>query len=160
MTDLEQLHKEEVEQERIKEEKKKVFRELVNFENSQEYKDLLKFCADKVEELKEQVNNTLQDDLVTKREPLYSEITLNVVEVWIIREVAETLKDWLFKEFLEQRAKALYSHWEFLIWRDLPMFTELDLLKKKRQTYWTIENIFWIYKEENNLLKDWEEKVN
>jgi hypothetical protein len=40
------------------------------------------------------------------------------------------------------------------------MFTELDLLKKKRQTYWTIENIFWIYKEENNLLKDWEEKVN
>jgi hypothetical protein len=81
MTDLEQLHKEEVEQERIKEEKKKVFRELVNFENSQEYKDLLKFCADKVEELKEQVNNTLQDDLVTKREPLYSEITLNVVEV-------------------------------------------------------------------------------
>lgn len=142
----------EIQQEQLSEDEKLIkFKDLFAYKNSEEYKSLIQFCNEKVEE---QNAKTREMAFIRQETKAIKSIIDEYVAMYLVfEEIAKKITNQTFKEyFTEYRMPALESvivKKKGIVDRngatipvDMPIYTELDISKEIASAYFSIEQFF------------------
>lgn len=131
------IHTEEVAQETEKAIRKQKYKKLLKYEKSEEYSNLQEFCKDNENEMLEEIRNEIQ----SREKPIieYSLIDERIQYMNALLEIIEEVTNEDFKEYLKNRYEAHVSFIENKVGEDTPLYTELDLMKFRRQEFHNIK---------------------
>lgn len=132
------IHTEEVAQETEKAIRKQKYKELLKYDKSEEYANLQEFCKDNEDEMLEEIRNEIQ----SRDKPIieYSLIDERIQYMNALLEITKAVTNEDFKEYLKNRYEAHVSYIENRSGEDTPVYTELDLMKFRRQEFYNIEH--------------------
>lgn len=152
VTDEEQVEETEVswivEQEKLSDDEKMIkLKDLAEYAQSEELKSLVSKFSDKVPEVQKEIKKLAFARKEAK--VLYSILDEYVVAYNATKEILDESTNEIYKKYLESRMEALESailkkrgiveRGDMAINFDMPIFTEIDLLKEKATVYNSVE---------------------
>lgn len=152
VTEEEQVEETEVswiiEQEKLSDDEKMIkLKDLADYAQSEEFKSLKDKFSDKVIKVQKDIKSLAFTR--TESKPIFSILDEYVVAYNATKEILDASTNGVYKQYLESRLEALESaiikkrgiveRGDMAINFDMPIFTEIDLLKEKATIYVSVE---------------------